>query len=132
MALLVFGVLDLGRAYRMDIRLENAAREGAAFAQLHPNRAFCPDPQLDIESHVLAEDPGLSDAPGFAVEVHGEDDDGNTVKVDDCGGDALGRGDRVRVEVSAVYEIQTPLVSAAVGPSVQMTRSAEIRVQGVE
>lgn len=132
MVLLVFGVLDLGRAYRLDIQLENAAREGAAFAQLLPNNAFCADPKLDVETRVLAEEPGLDDLPGFDIEVFGENSDGVVVQVDDCGAKRVGRGDRVRVDVSASYEITTPLVAAVVGSSLQMTRSAEIRVQGVE
>lgn len=132
MVLLVFGVLDLGRAYRMDIQLENAAREGAAFAQLVPNNAFCDDPKVDVESHVLAEEPGLDALPGFDIQVFGIKSDGTVTDVSGCGGSAVGRGDRVRVDVSASYEIMTPLVASVVGSSLQMTRSAEARVQGVE
>lgn len=132
MVLIVFGVLDLGRAYRLDIQLENAAREGAAFAQVYPNDAFCATPKLDVESHVLAEEPGLDAVPGFEIEVSGTNSAGDVVSVDDCGGEQLDRGDRVRVDVSADYEIKTPLVAAVVGSSLRMTRSAEIRVQGIE
>ncbi|MER3414581.1 MAG: hypothetical protein C4346_19745, partial [Chloroflexota bacterium] len=47
LAILVFGTVDLGRAYLTWVRVKNAAREGAAYAQTHPyqqTKAQCPDP----------------------------------------------------------------------------------------
>lgn len=130
MVLLVMGVLDLGRAYQMDIRLENAAREGAAFAQLHPNDAFC-ESGSDIEARVVAEEPGVSATPGFSVRVFGENSSGDMVEVTGCDGEVVVSGGRVSVDVSATYTIMTPLVASAVGSSIDLTRSAEVRVQGI-
>jgi hypothetical protein len=125
MVMLVFGVLDLGRAYRTQIRLENAAREGAAVAQLVPNKVRdCPS--SDIQERALAEDPDI----GFIVTVFGIDDDGNEAIMSGCTGDVAQAGERVKVEVSAEFEILTPLVANVVGDSITLTGDAEVRVQG--
>jgi Flp pilus assembly protein TadG len=129
MVLLVFGVLDLGRAYRMNIQLENAAREGAAFAQIFPNNVSCgADP--DIEDRVRAEEPALASAPDFEIEVLGQDDTDAFVPMSGCSGTTASPGERVRVEVRARYDIMTPLVANAVGRSLELTGHAEVRVQG--
>jgi hypothetical protein len=129
MAILVFGVLDLSRAYRMNIRLENAAREGAAFAQVYPNDVSC-GPSGSIVGQVEAEDPGLDDLPGYEVVVLGQDDDGDWVAMSGCTGTVSSAGERVRVEVSVRYDIVTPLVAQAVGNAITLTGAAEVRVQG--
>lgn len=130
MVLLVFGVLDLGRAYRMDIRLENAAREGAVYAQLHPNRVDCGSTTDDITSRVLAEDAGISSMPGRTISVHAEDLSGVWSPVTGCG-DAAGAGGRSqRVAVSAQFEVLTPIVASVVGDTIRITGSADVEVQG--
>lgn len=132
MVLLVFGVLDLGRAYRMQIRLESAAREGAALAQLNPEKLVCAT-EPDIESRLTAEEASLADTPGFAWDVYGENSAGDMVLLDKvCGGDVVASGGRVRVDVSAPYEIVTPLVASAVGSTIHLEGSAEVRVQGIQ
>lgn len=132
MVLLVMGVLDLGRAYRLQIRLENAAREGAALAQLHPENLVCAS-RPDIQSRLMAEEPGLSATPGFTWDVYGENSAGDMVRLDKvCGGEVVASGGRVRVDVAAQYQITTPLVANAVGSSIGISGSAEARVQGVE
>jgi Flp pilus assembly protein TadG len=129
MLLLVMGVIDLARGYQMQIRLENAAREGAAYAQLYPNRVVC-DPGADIEDRVTAEQDGSS-LKNFDVTVLAEDAGGDlTVPVTGCNGTAADGSDRVRVEATATFEVLTPLVARAVGGEILITGSAEIEVQG--
>jgi hypothetical protein len=125
MVLIVMGFLDLGRAYRMQIRLENAAREGAALAQVSPNKVDgCSS--TDIDERARAEDPGIP----FTLKVFGVDDDGDFVPMSGCDGGVAQAGERVRVEASAQFKILTPLVADVVGDSIELTGDAEVRVQG--
>lgn len=129
MVMLVFGVLDLSRAYRLNIRLENAAREGAAFAQIFPNDVSCgTDP--DIEDRVRAEEPTLASEPDFSIDVYGQDASGAFVAMSGCTGTTAASGERVRVVVGARYDIATPLVASVVGGSLGLEGHAEVRVQG--
>jgi hypothetical protein len=130
MVLLVFGVLDLATGYRMQIRLENAAREGAVFAQVRPNRVDgCADGK-DIVSRVHAEDDGLASMP-IEVVVLTEDGLGAVVEpVSGCSGSHGSPGKRQRVEVSAVFDVMTPMVERIVGDTIVITGAAEIEVQG--
>lgn len=136
MALIVMGVLDLGRAYRMQIQLEAAASEGAAHAQLYPNDVVCdgPDPipdRTDITDRVLAEEPGLASFTDLAIAVYGEDASGDlVVPVSGCGGSTVSSGERVRVEIRATFDVVTPLVERAVGSTITVEGSSEIEVQG--
>lgn len=129
MSLLVFGVLDLGRGYRMHLQVEAAAREGVAYAQIHPNDLECALGP-DIIERVSAEEDGLAQRPGFRVAVYGQDDDGTFVPVTGCDGDVAESGERVRVEVTVTYDVLTPLVERAVGSTITVTGAAEARVQG--
>ncbi len=58
LVLVCLGSVDFGRAYAKWNAVKNAAREGAAFAQLHPgkvtNTGVCADPQ-NITWHVRHE-----------------------------------------------------------------------------
>lgn len=128
MVLLVFGVLDLARAYRMDIRLENAAREGAAFGQLFPNKVSCAG-TLDINERVRNEEVGVAASPGFAVRVIGFPADVET-EISGCDSSVAEPGDRIQVEVTADYHVTTPIVSQVVGKVIKLTGTAEVRVQG--
>lgn len=130
MVLLVFGVLDLARGYRMQIRLENAAREGAVLAQVQPNRVEgCADGQ-DIVSRVHAEDEGLTSMP-IEVVVLTEDSFGAVVRsVSGCDGSHVTPGTRQRVEVSATFDVTTPIVERVVGDTITITGAAEFEVQG--
>lgn len=132
MVLIVMGVLDLARGYQMQIRLENAAREGAAFAQLYPNNVSgCPETG-DIETRVTDEDAGLASMEDFEVTV--SKGDGSPVSPD-CDGtgpaaERIGPGARVRVEVSATFDVITPMVEHVVGSALELTGSSEVQVQG--
>lgn len=130
LAVIVMGVVDLTRAHQLQIRLENAAREGAAFAQLHPNDVRCPSAD-DVEGRAAAEDDAIATVPGFTVTVLGEDWSGDViVPVSGCGDATAQSGERVRVEVSADFELVTPLISNLLGSSIELTGSAEVEVQG--
>lgn len=126
--MLVLGVLDLGRAYQLQIRLENAAREGAVFAQIHPNDVTC-GASGNIVDRLLTEEPGLDERPGFAVAVLADDGSG-LVPITGCGGEVAEPGERVRVEVTVTFEVLTPLVERAVGGAIDISGAAEVRVQG--
>lgn len=129
MALLVFGVLDLGRGYQMQLRVEAAAREGVAFAQVHPNKVVCAGAP-DIVGRVSTEQDGLDQHPGFRVAVYGQDDGGAFVLITGCDGDVAQAGERVRVEVTVTYDVVTPVVERVVGSTIGLTGAAEARVQG--
>lgn len=129
MALIVFGVLDLGRGYRLQLRAEAAAREGVAFAQIHPNDMVCAATP-DIVGSVSAEETGLAERPGFSVAVFGQDDGGAFVPITGCDGDVAQAGERVRVEVTVTYQVLSPVVERVVGSTIELTGDAEARVQG--
>ncbi len=129
MMLLVFGVLDLTRAYRMQIRLENAAREGAAFAENHPNDVDCAGDD-DIQGHVMAEDDSLSSLTNFTIEVW-TDTEGTSdmaLPITGCGGTYGDRGDRVRVDVRSDFAVMTPMIQRIVGSTIEITGSAMVEV----
>ncbi len=128
MVLIVMGVVDLARGYQMQIRLENAAREGAAYAERYPNDVSCAAAN-DITDRVIAED-GVNTLPEFQVAVFAEDAGGTmTVPLTGCGGTTADSGDRVLVEVSGRFDILTPLVAQAVGGSIDITGSAEVKAR---
>lgn len=130
LAVVVMGVVDLTRAHQLQIRLEDAAREGAAVAQLRPNDVQCPSDD-DIAGRAGAEDDSLETEPGYAVSVLAESGAGDlVVPVTGCGGSTAQSGERVRVEVTARFVVVTPLVSNLVGESITLNGSAEVEVQG--
>lgn len=130
LAVVVMGVVDLTRAHQLQIRLESAAREGAAFAQLRPNDVDCSSDD-DVAEYAGAEDDELEGEPGYSVWVWAENGAGElVVPVTGCGGTSAQSGERVRVEVVAQFAVITPLVSNLVGESITLTGSAEVEVQG--
>ena len=131
MALIVMGVLDLSRAYRMQIRLENAAREGAAYAEKDPNRVGCAGTD-DIPGRVISEDPSIASLPSFGVTVW-TDTEGYrdfAVKITGCGGSLGDPDDRIRVDVKAKFDVITPMVERIVGNTIDVTGSAIVEAQG--
>lgn len=128
MVLLVFGVLDLARAYQLSIRAENAAREGATYAQVRPNDIECDD-VTDVWDRVDAEG-GITTHPGFRLDVFGQDDSGGWTPIDPrCGSTVADVDERVRVEVTVTYDVMTPIVASVVGDTIDLTGTAEVRVQ---
>lgn len=136
LALLAFGTVDLARAYRLDVRLTSAAREGAAFAQTEPNDVQCSGPANDIRDRIALEDPDLATSPGYGVTTfHGPPggpfvEYGTGLCRSQGGSPVVSAGRRVRVEVRSRFTVLTPLVQALVGNSIQMSSSAEVEVQG--
>ena len=126
MAMLVFGVVDLSRGYQLHIRAENAAREGAAFAQIYPTDVTCGD-FGNITARAMSEDLEMAGT----VRVFGEDAGGDlTVPITGCGSDTVVSGERVLVEVSASFDVITPMIEDIVGSEIQLTGAAEIEAQG--
>ena len=138
LALLVFGTVDLVRAYRLDVRLEAAAREGATFSQIYPNEVDCPDAMEDLHQRVALEDPDLDGHPGFSIRAMRRNPlaplGDPYVEYDTCesdgGPEVVKAGERVRVDVSATFDVLTPLVEIVVGQTIEMTSSAEVETQG--
>lgn len=129
MVLIVMGVLDLARGYKMQIELSNAAREGAAFAQYQPNNVYCVGKD-DILEHVQDERDGIVVTNAFTVRVFTEDAGGNmTVEVTGCGGSTVQAGDRVKVEVSGIFDVFTPFIEDIAGPVIYVRKSSEVMVQ---
>lgn len=129
MVLLVMGVLDLARGYKMQIELSNAAREGAAYAQFFPNDVYCTS-RDDISERVQDERDGIVVTNAFTVRVFTEDAGGAmTQEVTGCGGTTVQAGDRVKVEVSGIFDVFTPLIEDIAGPVIYVRRSAEVVVQ---
>ena len=134
LALITFGVLDLSRAYQLQNRLRNAAREGASFAQYFPEKrvAACGTGIGDsIEEKSTNEDEELGGVDGFDVRSFRIDSGGSETEYSTCQTQStFSAGDRVRVEVSAKYEILTPLIAAVTGQSTYtLTGSSQVRVQ---
>lgn len=129
LALVAFGTVDLGRAYRTVNQVKNAAREGAAYAQTHPARLAgvgCTTPDT-AQWHVRNE--AGSASAGFAVEVSTP---GGTFSSADIGcapfSATATSGQDVSVTVSTPFTVLTPLVRAVTGnPTIRS--SVTVRVQ---
>jgi Flp pilus assembly protein TadG len=131
--LVVFGVIDLGRAYSLQNRLTNASREGAAVAQFKPGdvNAGC-NGGANVVDRTANEDSGLASTPGFTVTVAKKV--GSTLTpYTGCGtpnGTTIAPGDTVVVTARANFKVLTPLVGSIVGNTIIVTRSTTVVVQG--
>jgi Flp pilus assembly protein TadG len=126
LAIVVFGTIDLGRAYLTWVRVKNAAREGAAYAQFFPGRVAptgggCADPD-NITYRARAE----GDDTGIAVTVTGPS--GPITGCTSTG--PVNPGQPVTVTASKNFGLITPLVQAIVGSSVNVRASVTATVQG--
>lgn len=129
LALLVFGTIDIGRAYQLENRLKNAAREGGRLAQLSPlqvdnSNASCTDPS-NINYAAKHEESGA--ASNYTVTVTRLDT--NTV-LTGCSTATLPGGTHVQVKVSAPFKVLTPLVGIVTGSSMTVSGTQEVVVQG--
>lgn len=128
LATLVLGVVDVGRVYRLQARLVNAAREGATYAQYFPSQADgsasqCADPD-NIAYRVRHEDAGATSL-GVTVTDASQAD----APVTGCllpGGPAPGH--LVVVTASAPFTAVTPMVGLVLGG---MTTTVRGRAQAV-
>lgn len=134
LAILVFGVVDLGRAWQLQSRLSNAAREGAASIQFAPKNvdSGCAAGN-NATDRAEQEEPDLPSMDGYAVSTSKVV--GSTLTpYTGCGTTnpvvTLGAGERVRVTVRADFEVVTPLIGGLVGDPITIRRTSEVVVQG--
>lgn len=132
LAMVTFGVLDLGRAYRLRTSLANAAHEGAAYAQYNPtqvaNVGACADPNNIL--FATRNEEGV--AKGFTVTVQytaqaSETPPATWSTITGCGTNVA--AGRVAVTASAPFVLLTPLVSSIVGPEIILRERSEVVVQ---
>lgn len=111
-ALLVLGTVDVGRAYITWNQAKNAAREGAAYAQLYPNRPVpgtgeCADPD-NVRYRAQAESGTEFSISTARVDVS------PAVALDSCrsttGPTAVRPGAEVRVTASRSFAPLTPFI----------------------
>jgi Flp pilus assembly protein TadG len=128
-ALLGFGTVDLGRAFRAVNEVRNAAREGAAHAQVNPSRLAGSGCTTQDTAQWHARNEGGSGGSTLVVEVSTP---GGTYRSADAGCSPLTpaafSGENVTVTVSRPFKVLTPLVSAVTGnPTIRS--SMTVRVQ---
>jgi len=132
LAMLVFGTVDLARAYQLENRLKNAAREGGRLAQDAPQQvvpdaaARCGATPDNITYAATHEETGVSG--NFAVTVRNQT--ANTPITGCTPGHSLAGGTRVLVQVSAPLHVLTPFVSNMVGSPITVSGTYEVVVQG--
>jgi Flp pilus assembly pilin Flp len=129
-AILVLGTVDLGRAWSLQNRLSNAAREAAAAVESDP-RNLDPGCAGGNNAHDRAggEDPGLAQLPGFDVVVERLEGPVAT-RVSGCQtANAFRRGDTARVTVTADFSLLAPLIGAITGDPIRMRGVVDAVVQ---
>ncbi len=135
LALVVFASIDLGRLAQNHNRMENAAREGAGIAELHPSsvNSGCQGGR-NIVDRTRAQNPGLAAQDGFTVTVARKRAGGTTFQpYTGCGTTSIGTispGDRVKVTVTADVTATGILTATLFGSEMKLTRSMEVVVQG--
>jgi hypothetical protein len=130
LAIIVFGTIDLGRAYLTWVRVKNAAREGAAYAQFFPWRVSPAGGQCNAPDNITyrAQAEGGNDT---SIVISVKKADGTTITGCTTTGSSLPRpGDPVTVTASKPFTLITPIVQAIVGPSVNVRASVTVAVQG--
>jgi Flp pilus assembly protein TadG len=127
-AMVALGTIDLGRVYQLENRLKNAAREGAAYAQVAAGQvvsgAGCTDPS-NVTFHALHEDP---DSSAFSVSVFDVDANSAVTGCTTSGGPVAGH--HLKVTVQSNFRVLTPLVGAITGNTKVVHGTAEVVVQG--
>lgn len=127
MCVIVFGAIDVGRAFITLDQLRNAAQAGALYArsnptQVNPDAAVCSGAgsiQYQVANEFTQSGPsGSGSLPsGYVVTVT---DETTGATLTGCGPDtgtstAAKSGDTVLVEVSAPFQLVTPLIGGIVG-----------------
>lgn len=134
LAILVMGVVDLGRAWQLQNRLSNASREGAAALQFAPRNVDtgCASGNNAVD-RARREEPGLTSIGGYAV-VAAKVAGGSATSYTGCGTPspslAFAPGEQVRVTVQASFDVITPLIGGLVGDPITVRRSTDVVVQG--
>jgi Flp pilus assembly protein TadG len=123
LAVMVFGTVDAGRAFSLQSRLTNMAREGAFYAQYHPSDVVGCSPS-SITSVAQREDSSLA---GTVVTV-ADGTTGSTI-TNNCGAAPV-PGQRIKVKVTSQMSILAPLIAVIVGPNLAISSTSEVVVQG--
>lgn len=131
--LIVFGVVDLGRAYALQNRLTNASREGAAAAQFRPGNVNtgCASGN-NVYDRATNEDTDLASVAGFNVTV-AKQSGGSTTTYTGCGtpvGATVASGDTVAVTAQANFSVITPIIGSFFGNTIVVKRTTSVVVQG--
>jgi Flp pilus assembly protein TadG len=125
--LLLVVAIDFGRLFATFVAVNNAAREGAAYAGLHPTQftsTDSPDPE-NVTYRARQEVENPSDTRFTAV----------TVAAPTCNPApcptvlGTGGGKTIQVTVSTNFRFFTPIISALLGSSLQLNASATAVVQ---
>lgn len=116
LALLGLGTVDFGRAYRTVNEVKNAAREGAAFAQVHPALLAGSGCTTPDSAQWHARNEGGAAGGSFAVDVTTPSGTFSSADIG-CGpfSAAATSGQNITVTVSAPFTILTPLVRSITG-----------------
>lgn len=128
LALLVFGTVDLGRAFQLKNAAINMAREGAAYGQFNPARVANCATGDDIVGRAQAENPGL--AVTVAVKRRAQATGVVTALPQTCTTASAVAGDSIIVTVTTEMTVLTPLVSITTGSVADVSGSSEMVVQG--
>ena len=130
LVIVCLGTVDFGRAYARWNAVKNAAREGAAFAQLHPGQLTsagggrCADPS-NVAWHVHNESSAVNT---YAVSVTRSD--GSATGVTGCNtGTVPASGSTIKVKASTALPIITPFVRTMLGGDPTISASVAVRVQ---
>ena len=132
LAMLVFGTIDLARAYQLENRLKNAAREGGRLAQIAPQQVVpdagtgCGADPDNITYAATHEESGASN--GFTVNV--KNMTSNTAIAGCTNPRTIAGGTRIQVKVSKQFNVLTPFISNIVGSPLTVNGTQEVVVQG--
>jgi Flp pilus assembly protein TadG len=136
LAILVFGVVDLGRVWQLQNRLSNASREGAAALQFAPRNvdAACAGGN-NANDRSRQEEPSLAAADGYGISVAKiAQPSGVATTYTGCGTTSplvsLLPGEQVRVTARANFRLFTPIIGNLVGDPLIVRRSTDVVVQG--
>ena len=129
LVLVCLGTVDFGRVYAIHNTVKNAAREGAAFAQLHPGQqkntagGICADPN-NIEWHVHNES---STVNTYTMTVLNSS--GTNITSTACNpGGTPASGTTIKVKASTTMTLVTPFLRNILGGS-NPTISATVAVR---
>src|SRR3990172_7345561 len=111
LVLIVFGVLDLGRAFHAAITITNAARVGARYGMVYPSD----------EAGIIAATKAEADGSGIELYDDGVSDDIEVGCPEGCG-----QGLPIRVTVNYTFTLITGMILP--DPNIPMTRYEEMMV----
>jgi Flp pilus assembly protein TadG len=136
--ILVFGVIDFGRAYFTWQSVKNSAREGAAFAERNPlsqrpSGGKCADPN-NIQYRARTEQGSANTS--YKVTVTATDPTGvaRPPVPNGCeqpsANQTIQPGDTVTVHVDEPFQLYTPLIASIVGNPVNVSADQSVVFQG--